>query len=274
MTVTEEGTVVAPSALREAAADWREGFQRHELWTTFAWNDVRSRYRRSRLGQFWITLSVFVFIGAVGVFYSAILHTDLTTYFPYLTVGYVLWLFLLSAITEGGVAYTSATGLMIQGRVPLSLIMLRCVYRNLIVLAHNAVIIPVVFVIFHTSVSWSALLAIPGLLLDSILVFWIGLLLGALSARFRDVPQMTASLMTVVFLITPILWQADALSEQVQHLVARNPFTYMLNVVRQPLLGELMDPRTWWIVVIMALGGLVVSFFVFARFRARVPYWL
>lgn len=274
MTVTEVDQVAEPSALRAAIADWREGIERHELWTTFAWNDVRSRYRRSRLGQFWITLSVFVFIGAVGVFYSAILHTDLTTYFPYLTVGYVLWLFILSGITEGGVAYTSSTGLLIQGRVPLSLIMLRCVYRNLIVLAHNALIIPVVFLIFHTQLTWSALLAIPGLVLDSILVFWIGLLLGALSARYRDVPQMTTSLMTVLFLITPILWQADTLGEQVQHLVARNPFTYMLNVVRQPLLGELMDPRTWVVMVVLAIGGLVASLFVFARFRARVPYWL
>lgn len=266
--------VAESSPMREAVADWREGIARHELWTTFAWNDVRSRYRRSRLGQFWITVSVFIFIGAVGVFYSAILKTDMSSYFPYLTVGYVLWLFILTSITEGGMAYTSATGLMIQGRVPLSLLMLRCVYRNLIVLAHNAVIIPIVFLIFHTPLNWTLLLAVPGLVLDSILMFWIGLLLGGVSARFRDVPQITVSLMTVVFLITPILWQSDSLSAEVQHLVALNPFTYVLDVVRQPLLGQAPDAATWAIVAAMSLGGLLVSLFAFARFRARVPYWL
>ena len=274
VTVSTTEAVGSASDLSEGIRDWREGIARHELWTTFAWNDVRSRYRRSRLGQFWITLSVMVFIAAVGVFYAAILHTDLKTYLPYLTVGYVVWLFITTVITEGGIVYTSAAALMIQGRIPLSLLALRCVYRNLIVLAHNAVIIPIVFLLFHVSVSWTVLLVIPGLALVSVLMFWVTILLGALSARFRDVPQITISLLAVIFLVTPILWQSNALGPQVQRLIHLNPFAYLLDVIRQPLLGEVPSLRTWLVVSVMALGGLTASLFIFSRFRARVPYWL
>src|SRR4051812_38921137 len=45
----------------------------NDLWRTFAWNDVMARYRRSRLGQFWITISVAIFIGSIGFFYGQIL---------------------------------------------------------------------------------------------------------------------------------------------------------------------------------------------------------
>ena len=53
------------------------------LWTMLGWNDIRQRYRRSTLGPFWITLSMAMFIGVLGVIYSRIFHVDVDIYLPF-----------------------------------------------------------------------------------------------------------------------------------------------------------------------------------------------
>jgi ABC-type polysaccharide/polyol phosphate export permease len=57
----------------------------------FAWNDVRRRYHRSGLGQFWLTLSMAATIGGLGFVYSRLFHTDVTKYLPYIAVTFVGW---------------------------------------------------------------------------------------------------------------------------------------------------------------------------------------
>jgi hypothetical protein len=61
------------------------------LWTMLGWNDIRQRYRRSTLGPFWITLSMAMFIGILGVIYSRIFHVDVEVYLPFLLPGNVTW---------------------------------------------------------------------------------------------------------------------------------------------------------------------------------------
>ena len=50
------------------------------------------------------------------------------------------------------------------------------------------------------------LLALLGLVLIVLNGVWVGLLLGTICARFRDLPQIIASLMQIVFFVTPIMW--------------------------------------------------------------------
>ena len=64
-----------------------------EFWGTFAWNDVKARYRRSRIGQFWITISVGLFVLGVGLVYSGIFGIPMAQYMPRVAVAYVVWTF-------------------------------------------------------------------------------------------------------------------------------------------------------------------------------------
>jgi hypothetical protein len=48
-----------PQATTFAAAlqDFVDGARRHQFWHDLAWNDVRARYRRSWLGEFWMAIN-------------------------------------------------------------------------------------------------------------------------------------------------------------------------------------------------------------------------
>jgi lipopolysaccharide transport system permease protein len=101
----------------------------------------------------------------------------------------------------------------------------------------------------------------------------ISVTLGMASARFRDVPRITASLTQIVFLITPILWTPDLLGSRI-YLAYGNPFFHLIEIVRGPLLGTLPSRETVWVTLLITAINLVVAVTLFARYRARIAYWL
>ena len=65
-----------------------------------AWNDVRRRYRRSGLGQFWLTLSMAATIGGLGYVYSHLFGVDVSTYLPYIAVTFTAWNIISTVVIE------------------------------------------------------------------------------------------------------------------------------------------------------------------------------
>src|SRR5262249_17858151 len=150
---------------------------------------------------------------------------------------------------------------------------LRMVWRNLLMTAHNAVVYLIVALIFDVVPSWWALTIPAALLVLSLNGVWMGLLLGMVAARFRDVPQIVGSLMQVIFFITPILFKGEALGKH-QALVELNPFAHFLAILREPMLGEPPELVSWLVVLATTLAGSALTYLAFVRLRARIVYWI
>ena len=118
-----------------------------------------------------------------------------------------------------------------------------------------------------------ALLAVPGLALLLLNGIWAALLLGVISARFRDVPPIVASIVRILFFVTPIIWMPGLMPERAL-VLDFNPFFHMVEVVRAPLLGTLPGLVSWLAVLGITLGGWIVAFEFFRRYRWRIAYWV
>jgi ABC-type polysaccharide/polyol phosphate export permease len=257
-----------------AAADLFDGLSRSWLWATLAHQDLKLRYRGSILGPFWQTITTCVMIGAMGFIYAKLFHTPLEDYLPLLTAGLVFWQFTSGMITEGCTTFYSAQGIIQQLKMPFSLHAYRLVYRNLLILAHNFVIIPIVLAMFWKPIAWLEVLELgPALALILLNGVWVSILLGMISARFRDVPPIIASIVQVVFFITPIFWPAAALGKH-RWLAAFNPIYAAIDVMRAPLLSQPTEPHSWLILTIVTILGCAGTFAFFARFRSRIAYWV
>lgn len=82
--------------------------------------------------------------------------------------------------------------------------------------------------------------------------------------------------MQVAFFVTPIMWQASELSGHpaALYLIQLNPFDYILNVVRNPLLGIPLSSSDILGAISISVGLIVVSLVGFARFRGRIAFWV
>ena len=104
--------------------------------------------------------------------------------------------------------------------------------------------------------------------------YWVGILLGALCARFRDIPQIISSFVQVAFFLTPVLWKAESLGGY-RWIVNVNPLYHAIECIRAPLLGISPYP---WVSLAASMGLAIVGFAItlafFTKYRARIAYWV
>ncbi len=255
--------------------DVRAACARHHLVTTFGRHDVASLYKRSRVGAFWLTISMAITIGAIGLVFGPLFGVPLHDFLPYFAAGSIVWGFASSCLNGGCSAFIAASGVILQVRMPLSVHVLRLMYRDVIILAHNIAILPVVFIVCAQPVSWRAVLFLPGMALLVINLGWMMLVLAILCARFRDVSQMVHNAVQVLFFVTPVMWNPAAMpSRRAGLALAYNPFFHLISIARDPLLGRLPTLTNWSVGAALALVGWVVALALFGRYRNRITYWL
>jgi ABC-type polysaccharide/polyol phosphate export permease len=261
-------------AVSAGLVDIRNGVSGWRMWSMLAWNDVRRRYRRSGLGQFWLTLSMAATVGGLGFVYSRLFGVNVSTYLPYIAVTFVIWGIISSVVAESCQALSEADSMLRQLPLPRSLFSFRVIARNLIVAAHNVVIIPVVFLWFDVGINANILWLVVGLALLVVNAFWVAYLLSIICARYRDVPQIVTSVMQVVFFLTPVMYLPAQLAQRGVSVLKWNPFANLLEVVRDPILG--MAPSSWALgsCAIMAFLGLAVVIPFAGRYAPRVVYWM
>jgi lipopolysaccharide transport system permease protein len=259
---------------RLAMHDVREGLKLWRLACTLGWLDIRLRYRGSMLGPFWLTLSTAIMVSALGYLYAVLFHQDVADYLPFLALSQVLWAFLAALVSESCTTFTESEAVIRSVRMPYFVFACRTLVRNLLVLAHNVIVIIGVDIVFSVWPGANALLAIPGLLLWVVDALALTLLLGGFCARFRDVMPIVNSVMQIAFFITPVIWKPSQLGPSGTAKLPLNPFFDMLEIVRAPLLGTEPAAMVW----IGALGFSVVlwavSWAFFSRTRGRLAYWL
>ena len=81
-----------------AFADIGNGIAGVHIWPMLGWLEIKQRYRRSVIGPFWLTLSYGAMIAGMGPLYGSLLQQDISTYFPYLATGFVVWFLIANLI--------------------------------------------------------------------------------------------------------------------------------------------------------------------------------
>src|SRR5258708_94942 len=150
-------------ASRSATADIVSSLKRYSLAGMLGWQDVRQRYRRSAVGPFCLTISMGAMIGSIGVVFRHIFKTPMSGFLPFLAAGMILWGLVSSVINEGCTGFIAAEGIIKQLPIPLNVHILRLLWRNLIIFAHNLVIFPLVLLAVGRPLNLNALISIPGL---------------------------------------------------------------------------------------------------------------
>lgn len=258
-----------------AIADLKRSRQKLYLALMLGWQDIRQRYRRSKLGPFWLTISMGVMIGMIGIVFGQVLSTPMQEYLPFLATGIILWTCFSTGVMEGSTAFIDAQGMIRQLDLPLSLYPIRVLWRNVVICAHNVIILPLVFIVVGRGITLDIFWLIPGFVLFLWNMLWVSLLLGTFCTRFRDMPQIVNSLMQVFFYVTPIIWMPNALNPRSANLLVEpNPVYHLLQIVRAPILGQAPTSMNWIVSIGVALLGSLFALWFFGKYKKRIAYWL
>ena len=261
------------SPFAKAVADITEGVKLWPLWGKLGWNDILQRYRRSLLGPLWLTLSMAIMVVSLGVVYAQIFRIDIDDFMPFLCVGLLIWNLISSVLNEAGTLFTGSETYIKQIRLPYSVYVFRFLWSKIIIFGHNFVIYFGILIYFRLWPGATLVWVLPAFVLLVLNGVFVGLYLGMVSARFRDIPQIVTSVTQIVLFITPIMWKPQLLTK-FAFLMTFNPFYQLIEILRAPLLGELPSANNVIAALLITLINAALATIAFVRYRERISYWV
>lgn len=228
---------------------------RHLL-AILARKDFYVRYRRASLGLFWaVGLPLFQAL-VLALVFSRVVHIHTRNNFAvFVLAGMVGWTYFNNTLTAASTAIVDGSGLSTRIYFPRMVLPLVSVVANLygyaITLAILIVLCPVLGVGLGVGLLW----VVPATALIMVLTAGVCLVASALHVYFRDIRYIVTAAVIGWFYLTPVFYPLSLAHGWVHRLVAVNPMTGVVELLRAATAGA--DPH-WGATVLISLAWSVV----------------
>jgi ABC-type polysaccharide/polyol phosphate export permease len=246
------------------------------LWKglNWAWLDTVCQYRRSRIGPLWETINVLVMLIGLTLISSSIFGSSMTDIIGYIGLGIIVWTAISSLVLEGCGVFVRNAGYVANSTLSVDLYVGRSIFKTLITFGHHVILYFVGVVFSLVPFGWTSLLAIPGIILLFVNGFWIVMVLGFICARFRDVELFVRNLMQLAFFVTPIFWNHHQIAANRRFIVEYNLLFYFIEIVRNPLLGEVPPLGHYLTVLAVTIVGFALAYLVHRKMRRQLAFFV
>ena len=269
-------TIRPITAILRCRCRYRWGTRQFQSCFFLASTAVKLRYKRSLLGPVWITITTAISIVFISYLYTGLFDTDFRHYLLNLALGWVIWHFIADSVLQGAQTFQQNAGVLRGTSIERFFLVLKTVLTNLIIFAHNLLIVAVVLVAAGPTVSGVTLLVFPAFILVVLSAVGAATLFGLLCSRYRDFYPTLQAVMRVLFFVTPILWSPQFIrADSPRRLfVDVNPLAHYVEIWRRPLMGEYPTTMSWLVVSGCTLLLLSIAFVAFARYRREIVFWV
>lgn len=220
-------------------------------------SDLRSRFRRTRLGILWAVAQPLIFALMLALVWGSLLKTPNYWEFAlYVFTGQVVFEMFSTAVIGGQDSLTNAAGYLKQARIPFFIFQVRIVLTSAVILFFGTV------GVFAFSVAVGAfppiglhLLLVPTFFGIYVLFLTpIAMLMSVTGLQFRDVKHIAGLGVQGLFLMSPVMMPRD-LFGQLPYFEFINPLVPVLDLYRAPILhGALWSAQSVMAVSIWIVG--------------------
>lgn len=240
-----------------AWADVFDGLRHWRLALELAKEDLRQKFHRTLIGPFWIATSFLAFI-MVKIFIFSSLNDASWEYFAsYLTLGYMVWAFVSTAIVDGGNSFLGSRGWILGMKCDYSTFVLVAMFRSMVTAIITAVVALLVAYYVYPYTLSGLMWGFIGFLSIVPLMFFVQFIFAILCVFIRDLLPLLQAVMRIMFFLTPIIWLPSMLGAKAE-IIKYNPFTHLLSVVRNPLLSEPVLVENWIWVGALTLTAILI----------------
>ncbi len=235
--------------------------------------DVKLRFRQTKFGALWlIVMPLFYSVGYAFLFGTiGGVEADANNYFVFTFVGISLWASFNGLFGRVGNCLLGNRDLLTHAYFPRLAVPLASAFSSQVDVLISWAILPVCLLISGESFSIGLLLFPLWFFVVQVYALACGLIIASWTLRFRDLQQITAIIIAVGPIFTPIAYPSTALPEKFQWLATANPLTPMFDGIRASAFGSPWPeaaPLTYSIGCAAAL--LVVATALFHRAERRL----
>jgi lipopolysaccharide transport system permease protein len=239
------------------------------LWALVV-RDLKLRYRRSFLGIIWSLATPLAQMLVFSFLFHRVVPLGIPNYPVFVFSGLIAWTWFQTSTTMAAAAITGNKELVSQPGFPSAVLPAVTVATNL---THFVVELPVLFVFLVLTGErlTAALLALP-LVIAVQYVFSLAIAypIAAVNVAFRDTQHIATLVLLLLFYLTPVFYDADAVPVAYRPVYELNPLTRLIGAYRAILLrGELPDMVGLLTFGVVAGLGLWLGHVVFRRASVR-----
>ncbi|HLL72101.1 MAG TPA: ABC transporter permease [Pyrinomonadaceae bacterium] len=238
-----------------------------ELLYFLTWRDIKVRYKQTALGAAWAIIQPLatMFIFTLVFNRLAGLDTGSTPYPLFAYTGLLLWTFFANAVTNSTNSLINNTNLITKVYFPRAFIPAAAVGAGLVDFFIGAVILGGLIAYYGLTPDWSVALLPLFLLLAILLALAFGMLISALTVKYRDLRHALPFLIQFWMFASPVIYPSSQVPGRWRQLLMLNPLTGIIEGFRAALVGGTIDRTATLISVVMTLTLLAVSFYLFRR---------
>lgn len=258
--------------------DWRLGelWRARDLITLFVWRDFVSVYKQTILGPLWYliqpiltTLTFTIVFGRI-----AALPTDEVPDFVFYLAGSVIWAYFAECLNKTSSTFIANSNLFGKVYFPRLAVPVSVLLSNLIAFAIQFVLF-LAFVAYYWATgkavapNWSVLLLPFYVLVMAGLGLGFGIIVSALTTRYRDLQFLVRFGVQLAMYATPIIYPLSSIPEKYKLLIVANPMTSIVEGFRYSFLGAgSINPLHLLYSFIFMLITLVIGIMLFNRIEA------
>lgn len=243
--------------------------------------EIKTRYRFSLLGFFWIILKPLVQMMVMGMVFQFFIPVKVNNYFLFLFVGLLPWEFFSTTVSKNTPIIVQERMLIEKANFPREVIVLSTVLSNffhflvafsLLLLALTADKIMEGYTLVNIIIYLARMLfSLPLCVWLAFITSGFSLLFSALNVRYRDVNFIIQVIMPLWFYCTPIVYTLDLLPSYFRQFFFLNPVTGIIQLFQSILLNQPIMPFQY--ILFNFVTGIAICFFGWKLFQKESPFF-
>ena len=257
--ITPRGKVVE----LDLASVWRY----RDLILMFFKRDFIAFYKQTILGPLWYLIQPLMTSVTYLVVFGKIanMSTDGLPPFLFYMSGIVLWNYFSVCLTNNSEVFSKNAALFGKVYFPRLVVPISVVMSGLVALSIQFGLLVLVSIFFalltdHVSLYMQVILALPLIVLNvAALGMGVGLIISALTVRFRDLVFVAGFATQLWMYATPVVYPFSQIPERYQWFYFLNPMTTPIETLRSSMFGTLGVPMEVLVSNIVITGALLLA---------------
>lgn len=195
--------------------------------------DIKNKYRRSVLGVFWTLLNPLLMMTILSIVFSNIFRFEVENYAVYILCGQVLYNFFSDSTQAAMNSIIYSAPLLKKVYVPKYMFTLsRIMSCSINIFAAFAALL-IVMVVTRTPLHYSMFLAVIPIFIMIMFSLGVGLILAALSVKYRDIVHLYSVFLAGYIYLAPVIYPINIIGNPtLKFIIKLNPVTNILEMFR------------------------------------------
>jgi len=214
----------------------------HELLWQMVGREVKTRYKQSILGYFWVILNPLAQMIVMSFAFSIILRipTNAAGNIPYsifLFVALLPWNLFSNSLSSATASLVGSSSLITKVYFPRTILVLSTILAKIVDFLFASIILIIYMIIYQVPININILWIIPIFIIQQIFTIGLSLFFAAANLLYRDIQYLLTLILLLWMYITPVIYPADLVPEKYRIVFQLNPMAVIVNAYRQTILG-------------------------------------